>query len=145
MAARLLVNNRVANKCLVKTTLFSAALILVSLASTWSNTSVASDRKEIRFYKINKDEITQRLRFTRKKSRQPGCHNFLRKARLHRAVQFAYKTCRVYAKKNCAEESIMAFYRDKEPEPTTELSQGYGWYPIGEHERGELVKSWYCE
>lgn len=122
----------------------SALLILISLS--WSNPATASDeRQEIRFYKINKDGLTQRLRFTRKKARKPGCHNFIRKARLHRAVQFAYENCRVYAKKDCEKESIMPFYRDKEPEPTTELTQGYGWYPVGEHERGERVKSWFCE
>jgi len=40
----------------------------------------------------------------------------------------------------------MAFHRDKKEEAsTTELSEGYGWYPVGEHKRGEKVKSWYCE
>lgn len=105
----------------------------------------AAERQEIRFYKINKDEITQRLRFTTKKSRQAGCHNFLKRARLHKAVQFAYKRCRVFAKKDCAEESLMQFYRDKEPEPTTDLTEGFGWLPVGEHKRGELVRSWHCE
>jgi len=85
------------------------------------------------------------LRFTRKKSRQSGCHNFLKRARLHKAVQFGFKNCRVFTQKNCAEESIMSFNRDKEPEPTTDLTQGYGWLPIGEHKRGERVRSWYCE
>jgi len=107
--------------------------------------AAAAGRQEIRFYKINKDEITQRFRFTIKKSRRAGCHNFLKRARLHKAVQFAFESCKVYSKKNCAEDSILSFYREKVPESVTELSEGYGWLPVGEHKRGELVRSWYCE
>ncbi|MBL4671888.1 MAG: hypothetical protein JKX81_06475 [Arenicella sp.] len=113
--------------------------------ATISATGIADERQSIRFYKINKDGITQALRFTASKARAPGCHNFIRKARLHRVVQFRYKGCRVYSKKGCDAESIMSFYRDKEPSPTTELSEGFGWRPVGDHKRGEKAKSWYCE
>lgn len=124
-------------------TMILSSLLMTSLLNISSVR--AAEQSEIRFYKINKDEITQRLRFTRKKSRQPGCHNFLKRARLHKAVQFGFKSCRVYVRKNCAEDSIMSFYRDKEPEPVTNLTQGYGWLPVGEHKRGERVRSWHCE
>jgi hypothetical protein len=121
-------------------------IVCVAIAiATGSVPSSANERQSIRFYKINKDGITQALRFTAKKARTPGCHNFMRKARLHRVVQFKYKNCRVYAKKGCDSESLMSFYRDKEPAPTTELSEGFGWYPVGDHERGEKAKSWSCE
>jgi len=120
------------------------ACVMVVIASV-SAPSMANERQNIRFYKINKDDITQSLRFTAKKARTPGCHNFMRKARLHRVVQFQYKVCRVYSKKSCNSESLMSFYRDKEPTPTTELSEGFGWYPVGDHERGEKAKSWFCE
>ena len=112
--------------------------------ATISAPSIANERHSIRFYKINKDGITQTIRFTASKARKPGCHNFIRKARLHRVVQFQYKSCRVYSKKGCDAESLMSFYRDKEPTPTTELSEGFGWYPVGDHERGEKAKSWFC-
>ena len=69
----------------------------------------------------------------------------MRKARLHRVVQFEYKTCHVYAKKSCDIESIVSFYRDKDAKPTTELLEGFGWHPVGDHERGIKVKSWLCE
>ena len=121
-------------------------ILIASLCLVFLHNVEADERQEIRFYKINKDEITQRLRFTIKKSRRPGCHNFLRKARLHKATQFGYASCKVFNKKNCAEESVLQFYREKEPEePVTELDQGYGWLPVGEHKRGEVVRSWYCE
>lgn len=135
METRLLVKNLAT---VILSSLLVASLLKIGPAR-------AAEQSEIRFYKINKDEITQRLRFTRKKSRQPGCHNFLKRARLHKAVQFGFKSCRVYANKDCAEDSIMSFYRDKEPQPVTNLIQGYGWLPVGEHERGERVRSWYCE
>jgi hypothetical protein len=117
----------------------------VALITTTSAKSAASDRQTIRFYKINKDGITQALRFTKKKAAKSGCHDFIRKARLHRAVQFKYKTCHIYANKSCDIDSIVSFYRDKDATPTTELLQGFGWLPVGEHERGVRVKSWFCE
>lgn len=118
---------------------------IMMLMATASAPSIADERQNIRFYKINKDDITQALRFTASKAHKPGCHNFIRKARLHRVVQFRYKICHVYSKKSCDSESIMSFYRDKEPTPTTDLSEGFGWYPVGDHKRGEKAKSWFCE
>lgn len=123
-----------------------ASYAFVCTSIFYSQASFSKERKDIRFYKINKDEITQKIRFTNRKARKPGCHNFIKKVRLHRTVQFGYQACRVYSKKNCKEESVMKFYREKEPEFTTaELTQGYGWYPVGERKRGERVKSWSCE
>lgn len=118
---------------------------IVALCLLVINPIQAKERHDIRFYKINKDGITQKLRFTERKARKLGCHNFIHKARLHRTVQFGYEVCRVYAKKGCNTDSVMSFYRDKEPEPVSELTQGFGWYPVGEHERGEKVASWFCE
>ncbi|RBP53408.1 hypothetical protein [Arenicella xantha] len=102
-------------------------------------------RQEIRFYKINKDGITQRLRFTTKKSRSAGCHNLVKRGRLHRAMQFGYGSCQIFAKKDCDATSLMTFKREKETEVVSDLTQGYGWLPIGEHERGEHFRSWHCE
>jgi hypothetical protein len=105
-----------------------------------------SSRQDIRFYKINKDKITQKVLFTARKARKSGCHNFIKKVRLHRTVQFAYSQCQVFTQKNCAEDSIMLFHLEKEPDlHTNALTQGYGWYPVGDHPRGEKVKSWSCE
>ena len=118
----------------------------VALILIFSSPVAAKDRQRISFYKINKDGITQSIRFTARKARKPGCHNFIRKVRLYQVVQFRYDVCHVYTSKSCAADSIMSFYREKEPEThTSNLSQGYGWHPVGEHERGEKAKSWHCE
>ena len=120
----------------------SATLVIAVSVSN----AKANDRQRISFYKINKDGITQALRFTARQARKPGCHNFLRKSRLHRVVSFGYEVCHVYSTKSCDTESIMSFYREKEPEiKTTDLAEGFGWFPVGDHKRGEKAKSWYCE
>ncbi len=121
--------------------LLSTALIVMVSAPQ----AQASERQRISFYKINKDGITQALRFTRGKARKPGCHNFIRKARLHKVVQFQYQQCQVFSRKNCAADSLMQFYRDDEPEIlANNLSSGFGWRPVGDHKRGEKAKSWHC-
>lgn len=133
--------------------LLSATLTSTLLLSLWvwpsahvfAEPKPNSSRQEIRFYKINKDGITQRLRFTTRKSREAGCHNLLKRARLYRAMQFGYHACQVFSEKNCASDALMAFKRDKEDESVNLLTQGYGWYPLGEHERGEIIRSWRCE
>lgn len=122
------------------------SVVTIGFASTVYSAEPDSARQTIRFYKVNKDNITQKIVFTNRKARKPGCHNFIKKVRLHRTVQFAYKQCQVFAKKHCAADSIIAFYKKKAPEiKVTDLSQGFGWYPLSEHPRGEKVKSWRCE
>lgn len=128
-----------------------AITLLALIFSTTNSVARESDdhksnRQDIRFYKINKDNITQKIRFTKRKARKPGCHNFIKKVRLHRTVQIAYKQCQVFAKKNCAADSVISFFNKEEPDlHSTELSQGYGWYPVGQNLRGEKVKSWSCQ
>jgi len=114
------------------------------LAAASTSTVDAKSRQEVRFYKVNKDGISQRLRFTTKKSRRAGCHNLIKKARIHKVSHFGYAYCEVFQSSDCLEESKMQFAHDKVEESQTQLSQGYGWQPIGEHERGEKMKSWRC-
>jgi len=115
--------------------------MIIALALITSPAS-AKDRQRISFYKVNKDGITQSLRFVAGKARKPGCHNFISKPRLYQVVQFRYKVCQVYSKKSCNPDSIMKFYREKEPEVlSSDLSEGFAWHPVGDHERGEKAKS----
>ena len=134
---------------LVKKSLSSIKKSVVSIvivSATLTNSALANERQTIRLYKANKDGITQALRFTASKARKPGCHNLIRKTRLYSTVQFGYEVCHVYAKKSCDADSIMSFHIEKEPEThTSDLIEGYSWYPVGEHKRGEKAKSWYCE
>lgn len=129
----------------------SALASMLVFTSTYSSAIASEDqekksRQDIRFYKMNRDEGVQKIRFTKRKARQPGCHNFIKKIRLHKTVQFSYQQCQVFSKKNCKADSVMAFHTEKDPEThITQLQQGYGWLPVGDHKRGEKVKSWFCE
>jgi len=126
-------------------------ILLVLIASVLALTvlpiadSQAKKRQEIRLYKVNKDGITQRLRFTSRKSKRPGCHNLLLRSRVFKVSHFGYEHCKVYRKKECDPDSIVEFQHDKVDETVFELSQGYLWQPVGEHKRGEKIKSWFCE
>jgi hypothetical protein len=127
-----------------------ALLITVFLAPVLTLTAQASEatkpQPEIRFYKINKDGITQKVLFTKRKARKSGCHNFIKKVRLHRTVQFAYEQCQVFSKKNCITESAISFYKKKQADLlSVKLSEGFGWHPVSQHPRGVKVKSWSCE
>jgi hypothetical protein len=122
---------------------YSTFWLVLCLALT-QNVS-ARDTKEIRFYKINKFEQSDRIRFTRKKARNPGCHNFLKKTRVFKAVQFGYDSCTLYSKKECAEGSAIDVTRKKESTPTTTLTQGYGWLTESDDKRGAKLRSWACQ
>ena len=101
-------------------------------------------RQDLRLYRVNKDGLSDRFWFTRGKARKPGCHNITKKSRLHRAVSFGYPVCRIYKKKNCAADSIVSFTRDDDPTPTTDILEGFSWYAVSDHKRGDKIKSWYC-
>ena len=128
--------------------------MLTALCSLWLAVALVAPsailavepNQKIRFYKINNKEQADKIRFTARKSRKPGCHNFVRKVRVHRVVQIGYNSCTIYSSKNCAEENAVVAIRDKEPnQQKSELSQGYSWFPVDEHKRGARLKSWYCE
>ena len=104
----------------------------------------AEQRQQIRFYKVNNKEQTSRIMFTARKGKQAGCHNFLKKTRVYQANQFGFASCRLYAAKDCAEESVIEVNRTRDETPVTQLSQGFSWFPISEHKRGVKLRSWSC-
>lgn len=127
----------------------SIALLAVALIglSPFSSVEAKKEKKrqEIRLYKVNKDGITQRLRFTKRKSKRQGCQNLILKSRVFKISHFGFKHCIVYSKKDCEEGTEMQFSHPKVDDlQTVELAQGYAWQPIGEHKRGERMKSWMC-
>ncbi|NND80978.1 MAG: hypothetical protein HKN50_00985 [Gammaproteobacteria bacterium] len=103
-----------------------------------------SQRRQIRFYKANRQGQTTRISFTARRARREGCQNFLKRTRVFQANQYGFAQCRLYSKRNCQAASILSVTRDKLPEPVTELSQGYSWHPVAEHKRGAKVRSWDC-
>lgn len=115
------------------------SLILILLTST------LHARQEIRFYEANKHLQTDRVSFTTKKARQPGCHNFLVRTRVYQANQLGYSNCSLYAEKDCTLDSIVEVNRTKDETPVASLSQGFSWFPIDENERGAILRSWQCE
>ena len=124
----------------------SAVITVVFIIAAPQSASAVEPNQIIRFYKINSKEQAERVRFTAKKARKPGCHNFIRKVRVHRVVQIGYNSCAIYSSKNCAADSAVVATREKRAEvEETDLSQGYSWFPVDEHKRGARLKSWSCK
>jgi len=123
--------------------IISAVLSATYLAVT-PTLAVAEPRQDLRLYRVNKDGIEDRFWFTRGRAKKAGCHNISRRSRVHRVVQFGYSVCRVYTQKHCAADSALTFTRDDDDTPVTELTQGYSWFTVRTHTRGERIKSWEC-
>ena len=94
-------------------TTFSAPILLNAQESA---------RRDVRFYKVNRQIQANRIRFTANKAALPGCHNFLKRSRIHKAVQIGYTSCRLFAEKDCAAESIVAVSRETEKVETDDLA-----------------------
>jgi len=106
---------------------------------------VAAQEPQIRFYKANKQLQTSRIMFAGKRGRQSDCQNFLKKKRVYQVNQFGFAQCRLYAKKNCEAESIIQVTRKKDETLVEQLSQGFSWFPVSDHERGVKLHSWHCD
>ena len=104
-----------------------------------------SSNKKIRFYKVNKDMQGDRIMLTSKKSSQPGCHNFVKQVRVHRAVQTGFVACALFEGKDCPLPTVVAVSHEKDPRRTYLLTEGLGWMPQSEEERGVKLKSWLCD
>ena len=107
--------------------------------------TAAQARQEIRFYEANRNLQTDRVSLTGKKSRQPGCHNFLIRTRVFQVNQIGFSSCSLFEEKDCAPDSIKQVNRTKEQAAVTSLSQGFSWSPIDDDERGAILRSWKCE
>lgn len=106
--------------------------------------SSQTKHQEIRFYKANKQLQTDKIWFTKKKSKLPGCHNFLKAARVYKLVQIGYSHCEIFTEKNCAEESQNSATRKKGTISAEKLTEGYAWFPVAEHKKGAKLRSWQC-
>ena len=130
----------------VLTVVVTLVTTLVATLGLSSPVQAIEPNQMIRFYKINKKDQADRIQFTASKARKPGCHNFIKKARVHRVVQIGYTSCQLYSSKNCAADTAIPAVRAKQSDQQkTELAQGYSWFPVDENKRGARLKSWYCE
>lgn len=123
--------------------LLPLALGVICLMPTIAH-SADSKRQEIRFYKANKQLQTDRIWFTKKKSKQAGCHNFLKAARVYKLVLLGYDYCEIYTQKDCQADSLVGATRKKGTISAKKLTEGYAWLPISEHKKGEKLRSWQC-
>lgn len=149
MEARVLVSKFArASAILLLLGLAQLAFVLQGTDGLISNAVAApsdlNKRQEIRFYKANRNLQTDRIWFTKKKGRSPGCHNFLKKTRVYKVVQFGFEECILFSQKSCAAGSEIAASHSDSEQPEVALSQGFAWLPESEHERGAKIRSWSC-
>ncbi len=115
-------------------------LFTVWLASI--GVALAGMKTEIRFYKANKQLQQDRVTLVSGDD-EPGCHNFLLKTRVYRAAQIGFKSCTLFAEKDCTTGSEVRVSWKREKDPVTQFTQGARWFPAGA--RGSEVRSWACE
>lgn len=133
-----------AHRLLVKglSALLIGGLLMHSIIASQAK---AEQRQQIRFYKANSKGQTTRIAFTAKKGKREECQNLVTKRRIYQVNQFGFASCRLYASKNCAADSLISVKRRKDQTPVTELTQGYSWLTISEHKRGVKLRSWHCQ
>ena len=123
----------------------SVLILLINLVCIAYSQAEEQVRRDVRFYKANKILQTDRIWFTKKKAKQPGCHNFLKKTRVYKIVQFGYEKCQIFAAKDCRNDSQISVRLEDAETVNTDLTIGKGWYPISENPRGVKLRSWQCQ
>lgn len=137
----------------------SVCLLSLLTAGTLSQIAQAQEdhliKSTIRFYKINKHQQTTKIRISKRKTKQPGCHNFKRATPVYNAIQTGYMWCQLFTQKNCADGSSVNVSHSKSDTYTQRLSQGYAWQPISlannatdtqtnDRQQGLKIRSWSC-
>lgn len=122
----------------MKTFVFS---ISVLLAAALFDAAVAS-AADLRLYTANK--LLQQRRVTMvRNTDEPGCHNLITKRKIYRVAQIGFKTCTLYARKDCEAGTEIGVSWKNKKDPVTEFTQGARWFLPGE--RGSKMASWKCE
>lgn len=98
---------------------------------------------DIRFYKANKKLQQDRI-MDFGKGDEAGCHDFLKKTRVHRIGVVGYQHCVLYSERDCAAGSEIPSKWKEGGESKIELTQGARWFPEREDIRGTHVGSWNC-
>ncbi len=123
------------------------AALCLTLAMTWSSYSYADP--SVRFHKINKKDQLRRL-FKIGSMDGPGCHDFLRRRKVHKFGQFGFASCQLYSEKGCpSEHQLSALWGGKKyrkadidiKERQFDLLEGAEWFLA---EGNVVVKSWQC-
>lgn len=122
----------------MKITSISISLLL---AAVTFGTGVAS-AADLRMYTANNLLQQRRISMVRNTD-EPGCHNLVTRRKIYRVAQIGFKTCTLYADKDCeAGTEIGVSWKNKKP-PVNNFTQGARWFLPGE--RGSKTASWKCE
>ena len=103
-----------------------------------------SPKQNVRFYKANRQLQADRIKLVGGDTSQAGCQNTLKKTRVFKVLQIGFSFCTLYEEKDCAIGSLVPVQSEKQQFSTYFLSEGAGWFPQGEDERGVKVGSWNC-
>ena len=106
--------------------------------------SPVSPKKSIRFYTANSQLQANKVNLTGGDIDAVGCHNMLRKTKVFKSLQIGFGVCSLYAKKDCNIDSLVPVQSEKRIYATYVMSEGIGWLPQSEDERGVKVASWSC-
>lgn len=126
-----------------KSAITSLIISSISASSLWA--------ADIRFYKINKHQQTDKIWVSKKKSQQSGCHNFRGKPRIFKVVQVGYDFCSLYQEKNCTENALIKASHEGIDAFASRLQEGYGWLPslnadtTSANSNGVAIHSWKCQ
>lgn len=108
----------------------------------------------VRFYKINKHQQTSKIKVSKKKTQQAGCHNFSRAKKVFHLIQTGYNACYLYAEKNCSDNSKINATNTKNDTYSEALTEGLAWQPralstalnsTDNKKQKVKVRSWVCE
>ena len=103
-----------------------------------------SPKQNVRFYKANRQLQADRIKLVGGDTSQAGCQNTLKKTRVFKVLQIGFSFCTLYEEKDCAVASLVPVQSEKQQFSTHFLTEGVGWFPQGEEERGVKVGSWNC-
>ena len=119
---------------------FTAISISLLLAAVTFGTGVAS-AADLRMYTANKLLQQRRISMVRNTD-EPGCHNMVTRRKIYRVAQIGFKTCTLYADKDCEAGTEIGVSWKNKKSPVNDFTQGARWFLPGE--RGSKTASWKC-
>ena len=112
------------------------------------SSSASSTDGNIWFYRTNSKG--QQTAFTLvKDTNEPGCHNMLKRSRLHRIAVKGFEYCEVFAEKNCTDGTELSAVwlakrvkSEDKLQPKTKFTKGSRW--VFDREGNIMARSWRC-
>ena len=117
--------------------------LLISLSLVFFSVSASARDPEIRLYKMTHDGHSQKYKLFGKAD-NPGCHNTPYTYHVYKVAVLAFKSCSVFAAKDCRPDSILPAYWKNKDKASTTMKQGTRWFLSRAGREGD-VQSWSCE